>query len=130
MAAAGAGASAAVPSRRIGQRGLRGWVVSSRRSRRIISLARTAAVCGGTEVLNMGVGGSYRHIASSILVGSEGKSDEHRTARFVRDRRRPVHPHPLCCSWQVYAGHSRLGTTTISPGLRLAGEGRQRQAHR
>eukprot|EP00965_Chrysotila_dentata_P151667 5012723-Pleurochrysis_carterae.AAC.1 len=75
--------AAAVQPRRVDERGLRGWVVKSRRSGRIISLARTAAGCGGTEVLNMGPqcrwGEFYRRIASSMFVGSGGKSDKHRT---------------------------------------------------
>eukprot|EP00965_Chrysotila_dentata_P051350 1703015-Pleurochrysis_carterae.AAC.1 len=86
IAAAGAGVlQLSNPGDRVGERGLRGWVVS-RCSGRSTSLARPAAGVGGTEVFNLGVRESYRRVASSSFVSSKGeRDDEYGTLREGED---------------------------------------------
>eukprot|EP00965_Chrysotila_dentata_P255251 6212156-Pleurochrysis_carterae.AAC.1 len=89
----GGGRAAAVRSRRVGERGLHGWVVSSRRSVRSISLARTAVGAFGSEFFNLGVEESHQRVASSSFVSSKGECDEHGTPCEGKDSTsRPTTP--------------------------------------
>eukprot|EP00965_Chrysotila_dentata_P158199 5226438-Pleurochrysis_carterae.AAC.5 len=59
------------------------------------------------------------------------KQRERRRGRSVlceREHAHAVHPRPPC-SWQAYAGHSRFGMKTRSPGLDRVGAGRRRRVH-